>query len=269
MENQECSDEVLYLTQYVLEHFYNNELPLILPYFHRDIVWIGAADGQFLEGYDAVCGQLSRLRDIPRCFLADQEYKIIIRSRELCTVAGHYTGYTMLESREIFSAVQRVTFIWKLDESGSRILHMHVSNPLALEPQDLHFPHTLGKRTYEYMQRLIAAELGQTPPLYFHGKNAETYFFKPDEILYIEASNIYSVIHTMTGCYTVCRSLNRIGDALPDHFIRIHRSFIINRNHVLQINRYKLLVRDGSILPVPEKKYPYVRKALTRGGLTE
>lgn len=255
-------EETFYLTQNVIGHFYNGDLPAVFSCFHPDIVWIGAAEDQFFQGYDEVCRYLSSLTDIPECILTDHKYKTILHNNDCCTVVGQYTGYTVLESEEIFSSTQRVTFIWKLEAEKIKLLHMHMSNPLLLKPQDSHFPHTFGKQTYKYMQKLVEVQLGQTVLLNFQGKNAELYFFKPDEIIYIEANNIYSAIHTMTGCHTVCLSLNEIAPSLPGQFIRTHRSFIINRNHTVQIRRYKLFMRDGSTLPVPEKKYASVKTAL-------
>lgn len=256
-------EEAVYLTQNVIEQFYRKNFSSVFPYFHRDIVWIGAADGQFYEGRETVCRQLSALKDLPECVLMNQTYKAVCPDDTFCTVAGTYTGYTIEKSKEIFSAVQRLTFVWKREEASAKIMHMHVSNPLTLKPQDLHFPHTMGKTTYDYMQRIIESHLKQAVILRFPGKDAEIYFFKPDEILYVEASNNHSLVHAINGCHTVCRPLNSIAPALPGQFHRVHRSFIVNRNHVAQVRRYKILISDGSSLPIPEKKYSCVKLALT------
>lgn len=176
------------------------------------------------------------LTDAPECIVKNDRYKVICPDDTFCTVAGYYTEYNLEKNKEMVSSVHRFTFVWKRDDLLPQILHMHISNPHPPVTQDVHF----------------------------QGKNAEIYFFRPDEILYIEASNNDSVIHTLSDCCTICQPFNRIVPKLPGQFHRVHRSFIVNCNHVVQIRRYKLLMRDGSTLPIPEKKYAGVRRALLR-----
>lgn len=58
---------------------------------------------------------------------------------------------------------------------------------------------------------------------------------KIDEILYIEASSVYVILH-LKGTSKLYRvSLNLLEQQLPYHFLRIHRSFIINTSHVASV----------------------------------
>ena len=55
----------------------------------------------------------------------------------------------------------------------------------------------------------------------------------------IEAARDYSTIKTNTGdSYLMHRSMREWVDSLPtDHFIRIHKSFIVNINNIVSIER--------------------------------
>jgi len=58
-------------------------------------------------------------------------------------------------------------------------------------------------------------------------------------IQYIKADGDYVAIHTAEGSYLKELTMNATEDSLPkEHFIRIHRSYIVNVNAVSRIERY-------------------------------
>ncbi|WP_188207897.1 LytTR family DNA-binding domain-containing protein [Alkalibacillus aidingensis] len=89
-----------------------------------------------------------------------------------------------------------------------------------------------------------------------------------DEVVYIEAKQrktyIVSQKHMGTHKYT----LNEFDYFLPrDSFIRCHRSFIVNVNHIDEIypdshSTFTLKMVDGSIIPVSQSHSSYLRKLL-------
>ncbi len=52
------------------------------------------------------------------------------------------------------------------------------------------------------------------------------------DILYIESSSVYVIIHTKRKQYIYRIALETLSSQLPKNFIRIHRSFIINSNFI-------------------------------------
>lgn len=72
------------------------------------------------------------------------------------------------------------------------------------------------------------------------------------EILYIEAMEGYVKIYRENDVYTVSRViLKNIGNQLPDReFIRIHRSFIIQKSKVKSFNKREVKLKNGKILPI-------------------
>lgn len=69
------------------------------------------------------------------------------------------------------------------------------------------------------------------------------------EMLFVEGMREYVRIHTTSRRITVRQSMNRLEESLPDHFIRVHRSHIINLDHLESISPHSVTVA-GHELPV-------------------
>ncbi len=58
------------------------------------------------------------------------------------------------------------------------------------------------------------------------------YFLKPEEIIWLEAQDYYIKIHTKNASYLVRESLKKMEAELPQNFIRIHKSSIVNVDYI-------------------------------------
>jgi|GEM_PF-1226437 len=58
--------------------------------------------------------------------------------------------------------------------------------------------------------------------------NSEIYFVPFKEILYLEKSNKETIIHTKNQTIECNESLKKLGNRLPETFIRVHSSYIVN-----------------------------------------
>ena len=65
-----------------------------------------------------------------------------------------------------------------------------------------------------------------------------------DEIIYIESLSDYIKVITINEEITSKDKISRLADILPDVFIRIHRSFIINTDRIKEVSFDKVLVDD-------------------------
>lgn len=72
------------------------------------------------------------------------------------------------------------------------------------------------------------------------------------EILYIEAMEGYVKIYRENGECTISRViLKNIGNQLPEKdFIRIHRSFIIQKSKIKSFNKREINLKNGKVLPI-------------------
>jgi two-component system LytT family response regulator len=86
------------------------------------------------------------------------------------------------------------------------------------------------------------------------------------EIKYIEGSNEYIIIHlTKDKPLTTLMRMKNIEQMLPaTHFMRIHRSFIVNLNHVKVIERNRIVFDEKIYIPVGEQYKENFQKFLDR-----
>jgi two-component system LytT family response regulator len=101
------------------------------------------------------------------------------------------------------------------------------------------------------MQRQISGEL--PTKIAIAAQNGVS-FIGLDEIVYVEASNNYSkLVLTDKHVYTVSKTLKDVQEVLEEsNFLRVHRQYIINLNHVKQFNRNEgiLTMDNGDHLPI-------------------
>jgi Response regulator of the LytR/AlgR family len=65
------------------------------------------------------------------------------------------------------------------------------------------------------------------------------YLVRLCEVIYIEAEDKYVKLHTLNGKeYLTDVSLKIMEEKLPVNFIRVHRSFTINKDYLLEISKY-------------------------------
>ena len=65
-----------------------------------------------------------------------------------------------------------------------------------------------------------------------------------DEIIYIESLSDYIKVITVNGEIVSKDKISRLAEILPDIFLRIHRSFIINTDRVKEVSFDELRVDD-------------------------
>jgi len=79
-------------------------------------------------------------------------------------------------------------------------------------------------------------------------------FIDLNEIIFVEASNNYSKIILIDGRnFLISKTLKDVQEVLEEeHFLRVHRQYIINLNHVKQFNRNEglLTMSNGESVPV-------------------
>ncbi len=90
----------------------------------------------------------------------------------------------------------------------------------------------------------------------------DLYKVSPQEILYIESDGEYVHYHLDTGKkITANQSLKKLLPTLPDSFLRVHRSYIVNGQKVSSLKGRKLSINDSTI-PVSDSYYEAVKSLL-------
>jgi DNA-binding LytR/AlgR family response regulator len=82
--------------------------------------------------------------------------------------------------------------------------------------------------------------------LLFVKNNSQLVKLDIDKTLYVEALKDYVVIHTENADYTIHSTMKDIEKKLPKaHFVRVHRSFIVNIHKISAIQSSALLLENG------------------------
>lgn len=92
------------------------------------------------------------------------------------------------------------------------------------------------------------------------------YFFEPSEIMYCEGENNYTRFAFSTHKpMIISKTLGEYEEILgTHHFIRIHKSYLVNKKYVSKIDKEGLvLMSDGKSLPISRRRKDAVKNLLT------
>lgn len=122
-------------------------------------------------------------------------------------------------------------------------------------------------KAIEKAQKAIAynkSDMGRNEYLKFKDRD-KTLFLTPSEIQFIEAWGDYVKVYTTEGYLTQLYTMKQMEEMLPwNSFVRMHRSYIINVEHVKSINATKVILKNGKELGIGMK---YRTQLYSRMGL--
>ncbi|MBP2616626.1 LytR/AlgR family response regulator transcription factor [Chryseobacterium jejuense] len=69
------------------------------------------------------------------------------------------------------------------------------------------------------------------------------------DLKYIEGSREYVFLHTTQGKEMCYKRMKELAERLPEYFVRLHHSFIVNINHISKIDATQVFI-DGDRIPI-------------------
>lgn len=87
-------------------------------------------------------------------------------------------------------------------------------------------------------------------------RNDEIVFLDCADIIFIKASGKYTMAHDDNREYLLNEPISYMEEHLPDYFIRVHRSFIINTNYLIKMKKwftgkYKAVIGKSGNFEIP------------------
>lgn len=79
-----------------------------------------------------------------------------------------------------------------------------------------------------------------------------THFIDKEKIMYLHAEGYYTYFTELQGKKMIRISLKKLEEILPSEFIRINKSVIINKNHILELTRNK---NSGRIIMIDRNEF--------------
>ncbi len=162
------------------------------------------------------------------------EYRLIFQSGSAAVIAGRYGVLTRGERVGAPKEWFNISIVLDLSMERLQIAHLHIS----------------------------PGEVGRVYRL--RGRDERSYQVPESEILYLEASHNHVLWHCDGIQIETAGSFRDAEVSLSEEFVRIHRSFIVNRRHIRRIDRCYVEVTSGEILQIPVKKYCEVKRRLQR-----
>lgn len=86
------------------------------------------------------------------------------------------------------------------------------------------------------LQQMLADEVNRSSQFVLYKGDVE-YYINLNEILFFETENSLVVAHTAKDCYETRKKLYELEDMLPNTFLRISKSAIVNTDKIYSINR--------------------------------
>lgn len=84
----------------------------------------------------------------------------------------------------------------------------------------------------------------------------KNYIINYQDIYYIETFNNNLTIHLQNmDDITIYSTLKDYADKLPPNFLRCHKCYMVNMNHISSYEPHKFIITSGEMIPIPPKKY--------------
>ncbi len=246
--------------------YYDNDYMPFLSYMDDKALWYGPAQGQFIEGREAMINIWSAEEHSLRFTMGNMEVVHTSSNHSFCVVIMTYNVTTHYPDGNDITLNQRISLTWCEhifhSESGETIkkpsiLVCNISNPHEKHGDDVIYP----IKFQEIYRKDLTAHLSGRR-LHFHGKDKSDYFILTDTIIFIEAAHggKHSILHTDDGETEVMSAISLLEKRYGELFLRCHQSYLVNPDRIAEIRRFKMTLTNGEELPIPEKKYTSVKE---------
>ena len=126
---------------------------------------------------------------------------------------------------------------------------------------------------------LMKSQLKEKLPIYFKAAideleqkcqtlnfslNGEPIAIETSNIIYLESNGRKINLHNIQSSYSnICfyGTIDHLTDQLKSSgFLRIHKSYLVNINYINNLHYNQVILTDGTVLPVSERRYSALRK---------
>ncbi len=261
-------DDIIRLSLFIITEYYKNNLNPFFEYISDDILWIGPAQRQQIQGKKNLMQTFSMEKHTLTFTMGDIKVLYASPHRHVKEVLLHYDIYTHYPSGNTDVHNQRLHYTWcekKSKTAGEpvyrpEIICIHISNSWTYDNRDTIYP-----VHYENISKKAPVPIEQKH--YVTVKAVDKYIHRiaASHILYIATVKRSSrlQIYTQNGTVTINGTLSELEKKYPGLFLRIHSGYLLNPFHVINIRRFAVTLSDGTELPLPEKKYTRIKKLLT------
>lgn len=262
---EDNAEEILRLTKEYLRRLCAHDFEWCLSKVSDPFVFIGPRKEHYCcsrKEFEHVLDSLEE--EYRRSTITEESYNVVMSSSTMCVVTGHFLVLTPPDDEKILPLWYSHTFVWR--RSGRRITlkHLHLSRDVDFEREMEAYPVHAGTETYRYMKSLM--RLGSSrKSVSLYDTDGTVHWVHPSQIIYLEANRKRTIVHCMTKEIVVPAVIRDTVEMVGNKIMRVHRSYAVNRDHVVELKAGRLLLDDGTSIAIPAKRIADVRAELTGG----
>lgn len=221
-----------------------------------DSVYLGSGD-PMLIGKNAIMNHFKKYEGVQSTIIND-EYHPIVQS-ESC---GFVYGQIIIGMPDSFqSIVTRFTMVYKIKKNKLLITHQHNSYEHQYVTTLHHTSMQMSNITQQFIRDLLIHQKeNKRIPV---SSGMQTIYLNSNMILYIQSFGKRTEFVCADRTVSCNTPISKLREFLPDIFYPIHRSYLVNCNHISAIRRFEVELVTGAILPIPALTYTQVKKDLS------
>lgn len=261
--------QLLQTSMEIMMHYYDNDIKMALEHFHTDILWVGPMQGQMIHSKEQLVDTFLKDNNTMTFNLFNMHGQIVHSTTEQCDILLSYVVDSFYPDRSVLRVHQFIFFSWvpekiKLPDETTitepRIRTCLISNSMPNDERDSiypnHFADTSLARYYVINE--------ERKHFSAKGRHAEALYFDENEVIYFESKRPGCIVHTTTDSFYCAETLSSLHKRLPDSFIRCHSCYLVNPMYIQSVRRFSATLKNGCVLPIPEKKYTKIKAEITR-----
>jgi hypothetical protein len=258
MRHQEIAEKA----QQILLAYYNNDIMPFLSACHDDVMWIGPAKGQYIQGKAKLVAAFGAEKNPLRFSVEDLAVTPVpTSSASVWEVVMHFLVDTYYPDGSTNRADQRIVISMVDCLKDPKILICHISNGYSYDERDSIYP----VHYNEMLERRgKAAAAPEAMRLCLRGPARTELYLDKSSVTFFESHDRHTTVHTLAREYESIETLASIAKRYGDMFVRTHVSYLVNPDFVRNVERFKITLFDGTTVPVPEKRYTAIRTELAR-----
>lgn len=259
LDNPQLQDNIKAISERFINHFYQHDWRWCLPYCDQSVEYLGSTIGGYAKGCDdlreLMSSTLSRYSpSLP--IIGDVGVRILPgNSTALVTMQYHLVADPL--SEKIVTHRKRGTLLWLVGSEGPRLLHLHLSIPVASDVDDETLPE-FSHQAFVYAKSLLE-RLITLPNVTLRDCDGNIQSFSPVEVRYVEASGRRTIIHTLNHDIIVREKFSRILSQMGAGIVPVHRSFAVNLSCIRTVRTDGVILDDQTFIPIPQRRSHEVR----------
>lgn len=184
-----------------------------------------------------------------------------------CDILMTFIIDSLYPDNSVIRCNQRILLSWTygtiMDEANKKvrvpmILTCFIANALPSHEKDAIYPnHFLDTSFFQ------SHTFSKNSCFSVKGNNHELFFLSDRDIIYVESKRQGCIIHTNHNEFNSSESVSELQQKCA-LFVRIHISYLVNPVYIQSVERFQVTLTNGTILPIPEKKYTGVKRQIAQ-----